>query len=149
MVIPRTECTIRPSYMSGRMGFDILKGTSCTLTSAVLCTVIWLASLHIMDVSCFAKKQEWAEAVLKQNGNFKHLFERDVRYFGKNQLYCMEAIMVKHYVVTPITQFWKNGSYAVLKLSSPYRASQREVSNSMEYFKLFRNNKNKDKYLIW
>ena len=65
----------------------------------------------VLDVSCFARKQEWTEAVLQQNGNFKHLFERDVRCFGKNQLYCMEA-MVKYYmyVLTPLTQFGKNGS---------------------------------------
>ena len=41
----------------------------------------------VWDVSYFAIKQEWAEAVLQQHGNFKHLFERDVRYFGKIQLY--------------------------------------------------------------
>ena len=32
----------------------------------------------------------------------------DVRCFGTNQLYCMEA-MVKHYVLTPITQFFLGG----------------------------------------
>ena len=55
----------------------------------------------VLDVSCFARKQERTEAVLQQNGNFKQLFERDVRYFGKNELYCMEA-MGKHYVLTQL-----------------------------------------------
>ena len=71
-----TECTIRPSFISGRMGFDILKGTSCTLTSVLLyarshmtcftaqCTL--LVSLGCkrfckettMDRSCFAVKRK-------------------------------------------------------------------------------------------
>ena len=49
----------------------------------------------VMDERCFARKQEWTDAVLQQNGHFKDHFERDVSSFCKKHLHCMEA-MVKY-----------------------------------------------------
>ena len=79
--------------MSGKMGFDILKGTSFLypnishMHSHMTCFTAHHWS--VLDVSCFARQQEWTEAVLQHNGNIEHLFEQDARCFGQNQLYCI------------------------------------------------------------
>ena len=58
----------------------------------------------LLDVSCFAMKPKWIEAVLEQSRNCGHNFQQDVRCFGEIFLYRMEAL-VNYCVFSPKTQF--------------------------------------------